>query len=170
MHSLFVAHERLGWKQVVVELSHVCESPPLSKTARHRLDHPVPATKTDPPSSWLDISGHAPTIDGVAFSVRSVFSADCHSPSVAEQKERIRGDICSGTVMHRVDRHARRDSYGLEHNRRGNYRYDSFFKSSSNAADRHFGRLAAIGKAMEHWTDMFQILSISRALRSGKQY
>lgn len=35
-----------------------------------------------------------------------------------------------------------------------------------NAAERSF---IAIGKAMEHWTDMFQILSISRALRSYQQ-
>jgi len=40
--------------------------------------------------------------------------------------------------------------------------------SPPNVADRRFGRLIAIGKAMEHWTEMFQILSISRALRLAK--
>jgi hypothetical protein len=35
---------------------------------------------------------------------------------------------------------------------------------SLNAADD----LVAIGKAMEHWTDMFQILSISRTLETDK--
>jgi len=134
MYSLFVAHERFGWKQVVVELSHVCNTPPK---ARHRADHPVSAAPPRPTQStvslWLDIPGHAPTINGVAYSVRSIFSADRHSPSVAKQKERIRGDICSGTVLHRADRHPRGDSYRLEHNRRGNYWYGSFFKSFSNA-------------------------------------
>lgn len=37
--------------------------------------------------------------------------------------------------------------------------------SSPNATEWSFGCLVAIGKAMEHWTDMFQILSISRASR-----
>ena len=39
---------------------------------------------------------------------------------------------------------------------------------SLNAAERCFGCLIAIGKAMEHWTEMFQILSISRASRCDK--
>jgi len=40
----------------------------------------------------------------------------------------------------------------------------------SNEAEWCFGCLVAIGKAMEHWTDMFQILSISRALRLGNPF
>lgn len=39
-------------------------------------------------------------------------------------------------------------------------------KVSLDVAERCFVCLVAIGKAMEHWTDMFQILSISRALIS----
>ena len=40
----------------------------------------------------------------------------------------------------------------------------SLNNTSLNAAERCFRCLVAIGKAMEHWTDMFQILSISRTL------
>lgn len=40
--------------------------------------------------------------------------------------------------------------------------------SPPSAAEWYFDCLVAIGKAMEHWTDMFQILSISRALRFDK--
>lgn len=113
---------------------------------------------------------HAPTVDSFAFSVRSVFRTDRHGTSFAKQEERVRGDICSGTVLCGVDRNSRGYGYGLEHDRRGDHRYLCMIVRNhlQTKLSLFRGCLVAIGRAMEHWTEMFQILSVSRALRFGK--
>ena len=100
VHGLFVTHKGFRWKWVVTGLGKEMDTFTdigLFPNVRHRRS---PCGCKGRPTA-----GHASTIDSIAFSVRSIFSTNRYGTSVAKQEERIRGDICSGAVLCRIDRH-----------------------------------------------------------------